>query len=272
MSIHREAFYEPHLIIDEVEKHLAKLEKNDLPNYLTIVPNGEPTLDIKLGKTINQLKKFNIPIAVITNATLLSEKQVRHDLLEADWVSVKIDSGVKSSWKKINRPHHSIRFRLYIEGLQNFSEEYKGTLTSETMLVDGINDTHEIVTKTANLVSQIKPSIAYISIPTRPPAVATTKASSTDVINQAFQIFTERGIHTELILGFEGTNTGYTGNAEEDILNISAVHPIREDTMRELLAKDKADIQILNNLLESHKVREIVYKTNKFYLRNHNIL
>jgi wyosine [tRNA(Phe)-imidazoG37] synthetase (radical SAM superfamily) len=272
LSINREAFFEPQLIVDEVEKHLAKLEKNNLPDYLTIVPNGEPTLDIKLGKTINKLKKFKIPIAVITNATLLSDKQVRHDLMEADWVSVKIDSGDESSWKKINKPHHLINFGLYIEGLQNFSNEFKGMLTSETMLVDGINDTYEIVAKTANLVLQTNPSIAYISIPTRPPAVATITASSPNVINQAFQIFTEKGINTELILGFEGTDTGFTGNAEEDILNISAVHPLREDTMEELLTNDKADFKVLKNLLENQKVQEIVYKSKKFYLRNHNII
>lgn len=268
-SVTREPFYEPSLIAKEVEKHLAKL--NQIPDYLTFVANGEPTLDIKLGKSILALKKINIPIAVITNASLLSDRQVRADLLNADWVSVKIDSADEAAWKSINRPHIRVNFRLYVEGLLKFSEEYKGKLVSETMLVSGINDMPEVLSHTAELASQINPQIAYISIPTRPPAVSSVTPPNEMAINEAYQIFTEKGLNTELILGFEGTNTGFTGNAKEDILNICAVHPIREDTMNELLAKDNADYEVVESLIREDKVQQLLYKSMKFYLRKHQI-
>lgn len=264
-------FYDPKVIYSEIEKHLDKLAEADTPDYLTFVANGEPTLDINLGQSIDKLKLFGIPIAVITNASLLSDPQVREDLQFADWVSVKIDTGNEFIWRKLNRPIAKIDFDSYVNGMLSFSEEFKGKLVSETMLVDGVNDSAEDVTQTSTLVAAIHPSIAYISIPTRPPAVKTVIQPNEQVINEAFQIFQEKGLNTELILNFEGTDTGFTGNAIEDIINICTVHPLREDTMLELLLKNDADPSILKSLLHNNYIQKVEYKSNTFYIRKfHN--
>jgi wyosine [tRNA(Phe)-imidazoG37] synthetase (radical SAM superfamily) len=267
-SVELQSFYEPKIVELDVENHLKKLDNKNYPDYLTIVSNGEPTLDKNLKEIIARLNKFNIKIAVITNASLLSNPEVQENLINADWVSVKIDSGDEIAWKKINRPYKTISFQSYIQGIINFSNKFEGKLVSETMLVDGINDSFEIVEKTAELVSKVNPSIAYISIPTRPPAVAEVRASKPDTINQAFQIFSDKRSYTELILGFEGTNTGFTGNAEEDILNISSVHPIREDTLLELLNRNNTSFEIVTELITQGKIEEVAYKSKKFYIRN----
>jgi wyosine [tRNA(Phe)-imidazoG37] synthetase (radical SAM superfamily) len=263
----RQVFYDPAIIFKEVEKHLDKLDKKDYPDYITFVANGEPTLDINLGKSIEQLKTFKIPIAVITNASLLSDPQVRDELRLADWVSVKVDAGNEDIWRKINRPISQISFEQYIQGLFDFSKEFIGELVTETMLVKNLNDSHEILNQTAKLISLIQPTLSYISIPTRPPAVSSVFPPDEDVINRAYQIFNENNLDTEMILGFEGTNTGFTGNALEDIINICSVHPIREDTMQELLRKNNADTTILSTLLHNHYIQKSVYKTNTFYIR-----
>ncbi len=266
-SAQRQEFYDPTVIYSEVEKHLAKLAWADKPDYLTFVANGEPTLDIHLGKSIGRLRLFGIPIAVITNASLLSDPQVREDLQFADWVSVKIDAGDESVWKKINRPVAKINFQDYLDGLLTFSSEFHGKLVTETMLVKGFNDTEEELQKIGQIVQSVQPSIAYISIPTRPPAVSSVLPPNELLINEAYQIFTKKGINTELILGFEGTQTGFTGNAFEDIINICSVHPIREDTMQELLKKNNAEPIVLETLLYNNYVQKIEYKSNSFYIR-----
>ena len=135
------------------------------------------------------------------------------------------------------------------------------------MLVKGVNDTPDLLHKTAALVAAINPSIAYLSIPTRPPAVSTVVASDEFMINEAYQIFSENKIHTELTLGFEGTNTGFTGNAIKDIQNICTVHPIRDDTMMELLKKDNAGIEVLDSLVYNQYIKKINYKSKTFYIR-----
>ena len=266
-SFEREVFYEPSVIFDEVQEHLSKLTQSDKPDYLTFVANGEPTLDIHLGESIEKLKILNIPIAVITNASLLNDPQVREELQLADWVSVKIDVGNESIWKKINRPLAKVDFKEYVKGLITFSKEFKGLLVSETMLVEGVNDNAKDVLQTATLVSSVNPYIAYISVPTRPPALNLDGPPNELIVNEAYQIFSDKGINTELILGFEGTHTGFTGNALEDIINICSVHPIREDTMQELLKKNQVDQTILETLLYNKYVQKIEYNSNTFYIR-----
>lgn len=268
-SINRECFYEPVQIYREVEKHIQQLDESNLPDYLTFVANGEPTLDACLGESIQMLKTLRIPVAVITNASLIGDQKVRDDLKLADWVSVKIDTANFFIWKRLNRPHRDLEFKIYLKGLTMFAAEFEGKLATETMLVAGINDRTATLEQTAELISQVHPGTAYIAIPTRPPADKWVKAPNEIVINEAYQIFNEKGLKTELILGFEGSDAGFTGNAREDILNICAVHPIREDTMLELLAKDHADISLLEKMIHERKIRQLNYRSNKFYLRKY---
>jgi wyosine [tRNA(Phe)-imidazoG37] synthetase (radical SAM superfamily) len=134
----RAIFYDPSVIYEKVKKHLSILKEKDRPDYLTFVANGKPTLDINLGQSIKKLKAFNIPIAVITNASLLKSSSVREDLQLADWVSVKIDTADEKIWKKINRSYTKIYFDDYLSGLIQFSQEYKDKLATETMLVNGV--------------------------------------------------------------------------------------------------------------------------------------
>jgi len=267
----RESFYSPEVIYKEVSSHLEKLSEDKRPTYLTFVANGEPTIDINIGKSIEMLKSLNIPIAVITNASLLSHPEVRQDLMQADWVSVKVDTADASIWETINRPHKEITFSSYIAGLHLFAAQYKGILVSETMLVQSVNDNPDAISRTAKLVAQVSPALAYISIPTRPPAIATISAPNEATINHAYQIFTEKGLKTELIVGFEGIDTGFTGNAIEDIVNICTVHPIREDTMQELLRRDNADQSVVESLIKDRTIERVSYKTKSFYIRKFHI-
>lgn len=262
-----EPFFEPDVIFAEVKAHLKKLNERDKPDYLTFVANGEPTLDVNLGKSITLLKSLGIPIAVITNASLMNNKQVRDNLALADWVSVKVDSANEKTWKRINRPSTDIEFNDYLQGVHVFSREYKGKLVCETMLVKDVNDSEDNLKATAELISRIHPSVTYISVPTRPPAMHSVAIPSEDSINTAFQIYSGKGLNVELLLGFEGTHTGFTGNIIEDILNICAVHPIREDTMQELLIKDNSDYTLVDSLVHNKQIRIVEYKSMKFYIR-----
>lgn len=267
-SAEKQEFYSSDVIYSEVRQHLEKLTPEDRPDYLTFVANGEPTLDIRLGESIRRLKEFNIPVAVITNASMLWDAQVRQNLQLADWVSVKIDAGDENHWKKMNRPAKQISFQQYLSGLMQFSVDFSGMLVSETMLVKDLNDSMDVLQQTVEIVKKAMPSVAYISIPTRPPAVKTVLAADEESINYAYQLFTENGLKTELILGFEGTDTGFTGNAAEDIVNMCSVHPIREDTMQEILRKDNADQTLLDTLLANNLILELSYNSKNFYLRN----
>lgn len=269
-SVTRQTFYEPAKLLEAVEAHLKKLDEKHRPDYLTFVPNGEPTLDINLGKEIRLLKIFNIPIAVITNSSLIHDQQVQAELMEADWVSVKVDAVNETLWKEINRPCEEIEFDRIIQGLKTFAADYSGKLNTETMLIEDLNDSDEHLQKTASFIAALDPRKAYLSVPVRPPAVRTVKAVSENKITEAWQIFQNSGIQTEMLTGFEGTDTGYTGNAFEDILNITAVHPLREDTMAELLKQDKMDGDVVDSLINQGLIKIIRYSGKTYYIRSYH--
>ncbi len=266
----RMAFYEPDLLFSEVEKHLLKLDKENFPDYLTFVTNGEPTLDINLGKEIRLLKRLNIPVAVITNSSLLYDPLVREELMEADWISVKVDSVDEEIWRKINQPLPSSDLGKILRGLEMFSLSYPGSLHTESMLLKGYNDSIPQLKQTASLIATLNPEMAYLSVPTRPPALKEVRPATSAFLAKAWNIFRDLNIQTELLTGFEGTGTGITGNAYEDILNITAVHPLREDTMTELLRKNKADENVVHALIKQGIIKATHYKGKTYYIRSYH--
>ncbi len=270
VTIKRKIFYEPETIYKEVCQHLDRIKKENYPDYLTFVSNGEPTLDNNLGKSIILLKKTGIPVAVISNASMIFDKSVRDDLMMADWVSLKMDAADNKSWQKINRPHPDLDFENHLNNILSFAVEYKGKLNTESMIVKGINDTAKNFSGLATIIKKLNPDTAYLSVPTRPPSEKTVKLPDAEKLNLAWHIFSNMNIKTELLTGFEGTNTGFTGNIYEDILNITAVHPLREDTLDELLKKDHADFNIVKSLLRQNLIRSTSYKGKRFYIREYN--
>ncbi|MBN1108151.1 MAG: radical SAM protein [Bacteroidales bacterium] len=270
-SVKREAFFGPEQILENLTVHLRKLKKENYPDYLTFVSNGEPTLDINLGKSIALIKETGIPVAVISNASMLHDEKVREELFLADWVSVKMDAADADTWMKINKPDPALSFERHMNGISLFAARYKGILNTETMVVKGVNDSSDHFSSLATIISDLRPAKAWISIPTRPPADKTVKPPDPETLTMAWHIYTDRNLETELLTGFEGTNTGFTGNIYEDILNITAVHPLREDSLAELLKKDNADEMVVDSLLKQKLIKQIVYNEKKYYLRDYHM-
>lgn len=267
-TIVRTTFFEPEIIYRNVSLHLRKIKPGNYPDYLTFVSNGEPTLDINLGKSIMQLKKLGLPVAVITNGSLLTNNSVCDDLALADWVSVKIDAGNESIWRDINHPFNALDSNKITERIKLFKAEFGGKLCTESMIVKGINDYDENFMVLARMIREINPWKSYLAVPIRPPSCENVLPPEPESLNRAWQIFNERNINVEFLTGFEGTDTGNTGNIYEDILNITAVHPLREEALLDLLRKDKAGYEVVESLLKQNLIRVAYYNGNKFFLGN----
>jgi wyosine [tRNA(Phe)-imidazoG37] synthetase (radical SAM superfamily) len=273
MSADRQEFFSPEELATEVKQKLEKAAaNNETTDYLTIVPDGEPTLDVNLGKLIDLLKTLNIKTAVITNSSLIHMPEVRKDLLKADWVSLKIDSALEDVWRKIDRPHGKIRLNSILQGIVKFADIFKGQLNTETMLVNNINDHDQTLRKTAEFIKKINPSISYLSVPTRPPSAKWVVAPKEQEINQAYQIVAGILSKVELLTGYEGNEFAYTGNIEEDILSITSVHPMREDAVQKYLKKANAKYSAIEKLINENKIIVSEYNNNRFYLRKLNAM
>ena len=267
IQVERKEFYKPQEILNSVKDKVKETREESI-DYLTFVPDGEPTLDINLGEEIDLLKPLGIKIGVITNASLIWRKDVKNELRKANWVSVKIDATSQDIWRRIDRPRGSLNLNKILDGILDFSYSFNGDLVTETMLVHGVNSGTKELEKVANSISKLNSKKSYISIPIRPPAEKWVKPANEYEVNIAYQIFKERGIDVEYLVGYEGNAFSSTGDLREDILSITAVHPLREEGMNELLKKTGESWDLVEELLGENNIIEIEYKNKKFYLRN----
>jgi len=268
MQVERETFYKPSEIVQSVKEKVKQVRKNgESINYLTFVPDGEPTLDTNLGKEIELLNSLDIKIAVITNASLIWREDVRQDLQKADWVSLKVDAASKEVWRRINRPRKSLNLEVILDGMLKFADTFKGELTTESMLIQGINDDSGEIERITGFLAELKPDKSYLAIPTRPPAKRTISAASEQAINMAYQILKERLINVEYLIGYEGNAFAFTGNVEDDLLSITSVHPMRDEAVIELLKKADTSWKVVEKLIEDGSLMEVEYQGRKFYMR-----
>lgn len=272
MQISRSEFYKPEEIYQEAENKLKQLEtENKKADYFSFVPDGEPTLDINLGKTIQLLKPLNVKIAVITNASLLWMDEVKAELMNANWVSVSIDGADELTWRKVDRLHGHLNHQRILDGVVDFSKKFQGTLVTETMLVEGINDYDVCIKHIAEQIAVIQPSKAYLLVPTRPPAEGSVNRSSVETLRKAVAIIRGiSGVDVECITGDEKEEGFYfTENIVDDILSIASVHPIRENIIDKLLNQRHADKSIITQLVDQGDLVEYRYEGKKFYRRMH---
>jgi len=262
----RQEFVDPGEIESAVENRLADLAPEESIDHLTFVPDGEPTLDAALGETIDRLERFDIDLAVITNGSLLRLRSVREDLAAVDWLSVKVDAADPAVWTQVDRPHGAADFEAVREGVLTFAEEFAGTLTTETMLVAGVND-GDAVAPTARLVGEIDPDTAYVAVPTRPPDEEWVEPPDEAEVARAHQVFSEFVEDVEYLIGAEGDTFASTGDPRRDILGVTAVHPMRTDQIERLLARDDADWSLVEDLLAAGELIELEYGEQTFYMR-----
>jgi len=268
MQVERGAFYEPGEVLQAVQDKVEKAREVGEPiDYLTFVPDGEPTLDVHLGREIELLRSLGIRIAVITNGSLLWHEDVREELMKADWVSLKVDATREDAWRRIDRPHGSLQLASILDGMLEFAKVFRGELVTETMLVEGVNDGDDLIREVAGFLARLGPAGAYLSIPTRPPAEEWVRPPGERAINRAYQILSKSVNQVEYLIGYEGNAFAFTGNVEEDLLSITSVHPMREEAVGEFLARAGADWPVVHALIAQGQLVEMEYDGRTFYLR-----
>jgi wyosine [tRNA(Phe)-imidazoG37] synthetase (radical SAM superfamily) len=261
------SFYRTNKIMEQARAKLGQArEKGETVDYLSFVPDGEPTLDANLGEEIEALRGLGFRVAVITNGSLLWHEEVRQKLLNADWLSLKVDAVNKESWHRVNRPHQRLKLEAVLEGMLEFSRVFEGELTTESMIIRGINDNLGEIERIADFLALLKPAKAYLAIPTRPPAERVEPATE-QTINAAYQIFRERLGEAEYLIGYEGNAFASTGDPKQDLLSITAVHPMREEAVAEFLKNARTDWETIQELVDNGSLLALEYQGKRFYMR-----
>ncbi len=261
MTGERKEFFPLKDIINEFKEYLKESFDFDV---VTIVGEGEPTLYSKLGELIKEVKKItDKPVAVITNGALLSSKEVRDELMNADIVLPSIDGYNEETAKKIDRPLGTIHFKDELEGLIEFSKEYKGQLLLEIMLISGINCDKNSIGHFKEILKKIKYDKVYLNTPVRPPAESFVKVVSQEEMKYAVEKL--GGISIDMLSS--GEFFSEIEDSYEAILNIIRRHPMNQFEINSFLnsRKEKLRYNIFEKLESDEKINCILYKGIKTY-------
>jgi wyosine [tRNA(Phe)-imidazoG37] synthetase (radical SAM superfamily) len=252
-------------ILAEVDEALSAHKPGEI-DWVTFVGSGETTLHAGLGEMIRGVKALtDIPVAVITNGSLLYMPELREELLAADAVLPTLDAGNPTLYRRINRPHPSLTFERLTGGLIAFRQEYKNKLWLEVMLVRGVNDTEEALKEIAGWLIKIKPDEVHVVQPTRPPAETWVKPPDEEGLRRANAILGET---SKIIMPAMGS-FDFSGEADlvEAIVGIITRHPMREseliDTLPEWSCKDVSET--LRLLQESGKAQIVTREGVRFW-------
>ncbi|MHC4658997.1 MAG: radical SAM protein [Planctomycetota bacterium] len=151
----------------------SKLEQGLEADYITISGSGEPTLNSRLGELIDSIKQItDIPVAVLTNGTLLYRKDVRADCARADVVLPSLDTADEETFQKINRPHTDISIKNLIAGTCAFRDEFAGQIWLEVFLLEGLNTDTQQIGKINDAIERIRPDKVQLNTAVRPTAEA----------------------------------------------------------------------------------------------------
>jgi len=233
MTNTRLEYYPRQEILSEVEQAID-LHKPGEMDWITFVGSGEPTLHVGIGWLIRRVKETtDIPVAVITNGSLLYLPEVRQDLSAADAVMPSLDAGNPLLYRRLNRPWPRLTFDRLVGGLKSFRKEFRGKLWIEVMLVKGFNDTEEALQEIAAALSQVEPDQVHINLPSRPPAEPWVLPVDEEGLMRAARILGEVSI---IVHASDGLfDLSGQDSIAEAILSIITRHPIREEELEQAL-------------------------------------
>lgn len=177
LTLERKEYLKAGKIKEELTHYFNNNPDSD---FLTFSGSGEPTLNISIGDILQFVKQIrpHIPVAVLTNGTLLFDQTVRNALKEADVVLPSLDAATEDAFRKINRPPDSLKIDSYIQGLIDFRKEYKGKIWLEIFILPGYNDSVHELNELKNAVLKIAPDAVQLNTLDRPGTVPGLRGAS----------------------------------------------------------------------------------------------
>lgn len=253
----RRDYFPPEDIITEVEKALDAHEKGDI-DWVTFVGSGETTLHASLGLLIREVKALtDLPVAVITNGSLLYLPEMRQELSAADAVLPSLDAGNEKLYRKINRPHPEATYERLLDGLIQFRREYAGKLLVEVMLVHGLNDSQAALEEISTALQRIRPDEVHLVQPTRPPVEPWVQPPDEEGLLRARAIL---GDLANIVHPASGAfDLSGAESVEDAVIGIITRHPMRENELVEALSlwAPGEVVETLSNLREGGKAQVI---------------
>lgn len=255
--------------LEEIKRELTeKLKENLKIDYITIAGSGEPTLYSKLGELIDFIKSVtDIPVAILTNGSLLWDTAVQDELKNADLVKPSLDFGTEEIFKKANRPDAALAFDKIVDGLIEFSHKFKNKIWLEIFLLKDISANDGEIVKIAEIVNKIRADKIQLNSVDRPPAENYAKALTMDDMNRYKTFFKQNEV--EIIYKYQSKYENGGEANESDLLNLLRRRPCSIDDIASGLQINRNEaMKIANKLLEKNKARVETVGEKLFYCVN----
>lgn len=241
----------------ELDRYWAE---NDDPDYITFSGSGEPCLNSEIGRVIDYIKenKPDIRVAVLTNATLLTDPKVRSELMNADLVVPSLDGVSKEVFQKINRPCHTLDPEDIIRGIQTFAGAFTGRVHLEIFILPGVNDSPEEIDRFKQAIARIRPDLVQLNSLDRPGTCDSVVASPRNILEQIKQALGPEGV--EIVAKVpdpdrrSGARKGTRQGKDLEKAILETIHR-RPSTCRDLAAMLGAAPEEIQRLLDSYEAQ-----------------
>lgn len=257
--------------IDKIKEELSTyFQNNPDPDYITFSGSGEPTLNIHIGEVLKYIKEMKpgIPVALLTNGTLLFDKSVKESLMDIDLILPSLDAATDDVFRKINRPVRELTIKKYINGLVNFSKEFKGRIWLEIFILPGYNDHKEELLALKEVILKIDPETVQLNTLDRPGTVADLRGASRQELQAVVDFW---GLDNVIIIAAARQRKdiqSYREDTESAILETIARRPCTLEDLVKILGMHVNEINKYLDVLEANKKINAVRQERGVFYQN----
>jgi wyosine [tRNA(Phe)-imidazoG37] synthetase (radical SAM superfamily) len=240
-----------------------------LPDIVTFSGSGEPTLHSGIGELIGFIRaqQKTLPIAVLTNGTLLFHQGLRNELKAADLVMPSLDAATDTVFKRINRPHARLELERMIDGLARFRQEFEGRLWLEVFIVPGLNDTDAELSALKRAIDKISPDRIQLNTLDRPGTVASVRAASAEELERILAIWQLDNVSIIAASQARKASQAYREDVESAILETIARRPCTLQDLASILCLHATEVsKYLDVLAGTGKIRSVRQARGVFYM------
>ncbi len=265
LTLKRKEYILYNKIIDELAHYF---ENNPDPDYITFSGSGEPTLNSRIGDVLQFIKqnKPKIPIAVLTNGTLLFDPKVREEIKEADVVLPSLDAATNPIFHKINRPVPEFDIKKYIQGLIDFRKEFKGEIWLEIFILPEYNFKKTELKKLEQKIAKINPDSIQLNTLDRPGIVANLHSANRKELEEIVSLWHFENVEIISSVAQRKNIRSYRSDAESAIFETISRRPCTIEDLMKILEIHISEInKYLDVLVEEKKIESIRQERGVFY-------
>jgi wyosine [tRNA(Phe)-imidazoG37] synthetase (radical SAM superfamily) len=265
-TIERKEYVQNDSVIAELKSLLSTLESpRKAIDYITFSGSGEPTLNSAIGNLLRKFKTItDVPLAVLTNGSLLYQEDVRDALRNADLVVPSLDAVTEEVFQKVNKPHPSLTVEKVIDGIKEFNKSFDGEIWLEIMLVKGINDGQEEIERMVEVAADMNLAKIQLNTVIRPP---TEKFALPLNAEEMQKIKEKMGGKAEVIAHFDRKKEKlYKGDVETEILAMLQRRPCTVSDISSALSLHINEvIKYIEQMQKNNSIKSVTQQDEVYY-------